>query len=117
MLEVIFRRHGFTSYPIWVLRCNEGVLAGVDRRRIPTAVTGLELLDPAFRHHGGSRAGVRAFVNPTIDDSYALQILLHDLFARQFDILIGVSTGPFAYAVDHVFFHKNAYLFRQIRAS
>ena len=70
-------------------------------------VRGLLGLDLIFRHDGGGAAGLAFFVDPAIDDLYALEIFLNDLFSREFDVLFRLSSSPLANSVDHVLFHQD----------
>jgi len=77
-------------------------------------VRSLFWLDLALQHDRSGGASFRCFVDLAIHDSYTLEILLNDFLARDLDVLLGITAGPFADTVDHVFFHQDSDLFRQV---
>ena len=67
-----------------------------------------------FRHHGGGGTNFILFINSAVDDLHILQIFLHDLFARQFDVLLGLMPCSFADPINHMFLDQHTDLLGQI---
>lgn len=64
----------------------------------------------AFRHHRDGGTNVLRFIDSSIDDLDVLQILLNDLFASEFDVLLSLTPGAFTNPIEEMFFDQDTNL-------